>query len=436
MSKQNIIQGTVAPGFELVKQLFEDQMHTMAERQAQLCVYHRGERVVDLWADKIGDSNFSADSIANVFSSGKSLEAIAVAYLVDRGQISYDAKVTEYWPEFGANGKEGITVADVMRHEAGMATFDSHIDMEELFTDKLKQNSVGRIIEQHGLNYDGAGGGKREYHGLTRGWIINEVFRRAEPSGRTIGEFLRDEISGPLNVDVIIGVREEQMSKRIQVKALGLGKHLLYSLVPRILGRKVVHSFFTIFMFLVILIKGLRNSGGGDSDTTIPFKGEKLGPFNYFEDPNFARGETPSANANCSARGLAKLAAMMSAGGTLEGKQHLSPQAWQAMHDHPLESKMAMAGAFLTTHFSQGGVNFSLPTTSSSTTIDRDMNDGREGFIGWAGFGGSIFMWHPELDIGFAFVPTYLHTIDLFNVRGKRYQAKVLKCVKALEAAS
>ena len=56
----------------------------------------------------------------------KSLEAIAVAYLVDRGQISYDAKVTEYWPEFGANGKEGITVADVMRHEAGMANFDSH----------------------------------------------------------------------------------------------------------------------------------------------------------------------------------------------------------------------------------------------------------------------------------------------------------------------
>ena len=148
MSKQNIIQGTVAPGFESVKQLFEDQMHTMAERQAQLCVYHRGERVVDLWADKIGDSNFSADSIVNVFSSSKSLEAIAVAYLVDRGQISYDAKVTEYWPEFGANGKEGITVADVMRHEAGMANFDSQVDMEELFTDKLKQNSVGRIIEQ------------------------------------------------------------------------------------------------------------------------------------------------------------------------------------------------------------------------------------------------------------------------------------------------
>ena len=240
------VEGSVAPGFESVKQLFEDQMHTMAERQAQLCVYHRGERVVDLWADKIGDSNYSADSIVNVFSSGKSLEAIAVAYLVDRGQISYDAKVTEYWPEFGANGKEGITVADVMRHEAGMANFDSQVDMEELFTDKLKQNSMGRIIEQHGLNYDGAGGGKREYHGLTRGWIINEVFRRAEPSGRTIGEFLRDEISGPLNADVIVGVREEQMSKRIQVKALGLGKHLLYSLVPRILGRKVVHSFFTI----------------------------------------------------------------------------------------------------------------------------------------------------------------------------------------------
>jgi hypothetical protein len=285
----------------------------IAERQAQLCVYHRGERVVDLWADKIGDSNYSADSIANVFSSSKSLEAIAVAYLVDRGQISYDAKVTEYWPEFGANGKEGITVADVMRHEAGMATFDSRVDMEELLTDKLNQNSVGRIFQQQGLNYDGAGDGKREHHGFARGWIINEVFRRAEPSGRTIGEFLRDEISGPLNAGVIIGVREEQMSKRIQVKALG---------------------------------------------------------------------------------------------------------------------------AFVNTRFSQGGVNFSLPTTSSSTTLERDMNDGCEGFIGWAGFRGSIFQWHPELDIGFAFMPTYLHVIDLFYDRGKRYQAQVLKCVKAREAAS
>ena len=96
MNMEMKIEGSVAPGFESVKQLFEDQMHTMAERQAQLCVYHRGERVVDLWADKIGDSNYSADSIVNVFSSGKSLEAIAVAYLVDRGQISYYAKVTEY----------------------------------------------------------------------------------------------------------------------------------------------------------------------------------------------------------------------------------------------------------------------------------------------------------------------------------------------------
>lgn len=82
------INGKVAPGFEPIEQLYEHHMRTMSEQNTRLCVYYRGEKVVDLWASAMDDNNFSADSLVNVFSSGKSLEAIAVASLVSKGLLT------------------------------------------------------------------------------------------------------------------------------------------------------------------------------------------------------------------------------------------------------------------------------------------------------------------------------------------------------------
>lgn len=421
------IHGAVVPGFEPVRQLFEHEMRTMAEENAQLCVYHRGQKVVDLWASASGDSQFCADSLVNVFSSGKSLEAIAVAALVSRGLLRYDAKITEYWPEFGANGKEGVTVADLMRHEAGLANFDTSLDMEDLFTENIKQNTVGRIIEEQGLRYTAGSEGRREYHALTRGWIVNELFRRVDPAGRTIGEFLREEVSGPLGADVVIGVREAEKRRVSRVRMLGFGYQLLQSLVPRLFGRRIVHNVFQILRRLIRLVPSMISTGR--AGIPPPFAGANT--LGYFNAPAFAKGETPSANANGSARGLARIGAMMSAGGTFEGREYLSAEAWRAMHAHPLEAHL---GSLLLTRFTQGGVDCFTPCPPGSPRILRDFNEGREGFYGWMGFGGSIFQWHPERDIGFAFVPTSLHVLDFLNERGKRYQAQVLDCVARLPA--
>ena len=119
--KECRVQGTVAPGFEPVKRLYEHEMRGLAEENTQLCIYYRGERVVDLWASVWSDGRFTPDSIVNVFSSGKSLEAIAMASLVGRGLLDYEDKVVAHWPEFGANGKGDISVAEVLRHEGGLA---------------------------------------------------------------------------------------------------------------------------------------------------------------------------------------------------------------------------------------------------------------------------------------------------------------------------
>lgn len=428
-SKKCNIHGTVAPGFESVRQLYEHNMNTMAEENTQLCVYYRGEKVVDLWASATNDNSFSADSIINAFSSGKSLESIAMASLVSKGLLNYNAKITDYWPEFGANGKGELTVADLMRHEAGLANFDTSMALDDLLTENIKQNSVGRIIEGHAQSYSAGSANRREYHAVTRGWIVNEVFRRVDPAGRTIGEFLREDISGPLDADAIIGVKREELARVSKVSPLGFGYQFLESLKPKFLGRKIVHNIFQILGRLFRIIPAIRRRG--TATAAAPFEGMKS--IGFFNEPDLAMGETPSANANCSARGLAKIAAMMSAGGKFGGKEYLSEQAWTALHDNPVQENM---GGIFNTRFTQGGVNQFVECTASNTRMDRDFNEGREGFYGWMGLGGSIFQWHPQLDIGFGFVPTSLHVLDILNERGKTYQAEVLSCVARAEAVS
>ncbi|MEP6388991.1 MAG: serine hydrolase domain-containing protein [Halioglobus sp.] len=418
------VEGEVAPGFESVKELFAKNMSTWAEEHAQLCVYHHGKKVVDLWASVNGNDAFTGDSIVNVFSSGKSLEAIAVGSLVTQGLIDYDAKITQYWPEFGANGKEGVTVADLMRHEAGLANLDTSLDAEDLFTENIKKNAVGQVLEQHAQNYSSSG--KREYHALTRGWIVNELFRRVDSAGRTIGEYLQQEISGPLDVDVVVGVPEQDRQRMFPVKPLGFGYQIFQSFVPRFLGRRVLHNCFALFARIGKMMPSFMKGRGKPKPPPAFTQMTGLG---YFNAHDFGKGETPSANATCSARGLAKVAAMMSAGGTLNDKEVLSPDAWQALHAN---SETAMMGGVIPTRFTQGGVDRFQPTSPNSQLLERAFNEGREGFYGWMGFGGSIFQWHPDRDIGFAFVPTSLHYLDFLNERGKSYQAEVVRCVDNL----
>jgi hypothetical protein len=120
---------------------------------------------------------------------------------------------------------------------------------------------------------------------------------------------------------------------------------------------------------------------------------------------------------------------MMSAGGKWEDTEYLSGQAWTAMHDNPVKAEM---GGLLTTRFTQGGVDSFTACNPGSTSAERAFNEGREGFYGWMGLGGSIFQWHRSLDVGFAFVPTSLHVLDFLNERGKIYQAETLSCIAQL----
>ena len=88
-----------------------------------------------------------------------------------------------------------------------------------------------------------------------------------------------------------------------------------------------------------------------------------------------------------------------------------------------------MMGSVMPTRFTQGGVDYFQTCEPGSPLLQRAFNTGREGFYGWMGLGGSIFQWHPERRIGFAFVPTSLHVPDFVNERGKAYQALAVECL-------
>ncbi len=426
MGKNNQLEiyGTVAPGFESIRILYEENMRNLLERNTQLCIYFEGEKVVDLWGTAIGDSAFSPDTLVNAFSSGKSLESIAMASLVSQGLMNYGTKVTEYWPEFGAQGKGETTVADLLRHEGGMASFNQPLDPGDLLTENLKKNNIGRLIEEHDHKFRPSGK-RREYHSITRGWLLNEVFRRVDPQNRTIGEYLRQELSSPLGADVVIGLQESELGLRTPVSLPSISAWIIESLKPRFLGRKIERNMWQLMSLVFGAVRSMRDASRPAGSA---FAGQTT-VIDAFNSREVAMGETPSANTHASARGFARLAAMMADKGSFDGKEFIGEEAWEALHADATEADMG----FITTRFTQGGVAAFSEVSVSSSPLDSGLNNGREGFYGWMGLGGSLFQWHPGFRIGFGYVPTSLNILDIVNERGKAYQAEVLKCVNKLK---
>ncbi len=200
--------GTCEPRFGAVRDAFAANWADHDEVGASLCVIVGGETVVDLWgghADAERDRSWERDTIANVYSSTKGIAAAAAAMLVDRGQLDVERPVVDYWPEFGQAGKSEIKVRHLLTHEAGLAGVDEELpDGAVLDWDRM----IGALQRQAPMWTPGEGMG---YHAITYGWLVGEVIRRID--GRTCGEFVRDEIAGPLGVDFFIGLPESEDSR-------------------------------------------------------------------------------------------------------------------------------------------------------------------------------------------------------------------------------
>ncbi len=195
------IHGTVAPGFESVRDTFAANFAKGLESGASVAVTQNGVFVADLWA---GDADpdgqpWQQDTLVNVYSTTKTMTAMSVLILADRGLIDLTAPVARYWPEFGQNGKQQITVSQVMSHSAGLAGFSPALESIEQLYDW--DGICSRLAAMAPWWEPGSVSG---YHALTQGYLQGEIVRRVD--GRSIGRFFREEIAQPLGADFHIGL--------------------------------------------------------------------------------------------------------------------------------------------------------------------------------------------------------------------------------------
>ena len=167
-----------------------------------------GEFVVDLWGGKRDVANelpWEEDTVVCVFSVSKTMTALCALVLVDRGMLSLDDFVTDYWPEYGQNGKASTKVRHVMAHSAGVPDFGEHLTHAELYS----WDHVIGVIERQAASW--VPGESCKYHALTQGFIIGELVRRI--SGLSLGEFFRANIAEPLYADFHIGLKSEHFGR-------------------------------------------------------------------------------------------------------------------------------------------------------------------------------------------------------------------------------
>jgi CubicO group peptidase (beta-lactamase class C family) len=201
--QRRCVQGSAAPGFEDVVEVFERNFADRGEVGAAFAAYLDGEPILDLWgglADRQGAVEWKADTLAGVFSGTKGLVATCLLLLIERGQLELDVPVCRYWPEFAMNGKGGILVRDLVAHRAGLPGLLTPVGIEEA-TDDVRMAEL--LAAQRPISAPNAG---PQYHALTFGWLCGELVRRVD--GRTVGCFLREEIAEPLDLEVWIGLPE------------------------------------------------------------------------------------------------------------------------------------------------------------------------------------------------------------------------------------
>ncbi|CAI5441585.1 unnamed protein product [Caenorhabditis angaria] len=379
MSSSSILDnlvGNVAPGYEKVEKVFRRNFADGWEREgASITVYHKGVAIIDLqggYADKSSGRKWTDETRTVVFSTTKAVGAICVAMLVDRGYVKYSDKVVDFWPEFGKNGKENITVDWIMSHRAGLAAFDEMIRFE----DAQDFEKMSRVIENQKPNWEP--GTRSGYHAITYGWLVDQIIRRNDPKKRSVGVFFREEVAEKYNIDFHIGLpssEEHTVSRLSMPSTLHLFREILHD--PRVL--------------IVLAVFGLRPPNSiARKITTNPewFKLEQ--DVNTFNNPNLHAIEQVAALGITKSRDLARLFSLVQEG-KLFSKELLDrfrvPQVNEI--DEVVMTPLPKGHGFL---------------------YERHPNGGNKWLVGHPGYGGSTVMMDLDEEITIAYVSNGLKT--------------------------
>ena len=379
----------VAPGWEPVRDAFVHSFDIKEDRGAGVAVYHRGKCVVDLmggWRDREQAVPYDADTLQLVFSTTKGITSIAVAMCVERGLLSYEEKVSTYWPEFVAKGKADVTVAQLLSHRAGLYTVDGDITLEEA----LDWNTItSRLADTAPLfPVDSTHG----YHALTFGWLAGELVRRV--TGRSLGDFVREEIAGPLGVEMHVGL-PPALEPRVA--------HLMAHPIPKFSPEEVKTL--------------METSGPGTKGASALSLNGAFGQ-GAFNRKDVHQSQLPGANGISNARSLARIyAALVS---DIDGVHLLGEsirnRATTSNTPHGEMDEILMSA----TDFAMGFMLHSERTPFAGPTS-----------FGHNGAGGSCAFAQPSRELGSAYVMNSMMTTIDGDPRPERLIAAVSRCADA-----
>ncbi|HKE77619.1 MAG TPA: serine hydrolase domain-containing protein [Acidimicrobiales bacterium] len=372
-----VIGGTVAPGFEGVRDAFARNFSENGEAGAAFSLVHEGRTVVDLWggvADVEDGTPYGPDTLQLVFSTTKGATAICANMLAQRGELDVDAPVTEYWPEFGAAGKGDIPVRYLLCHKAGLPYVEGDLSFEEVLG---WEAPVAGLAAMEPIWEPGTAHG---YHAVTYGWLVGELVRRV--SGRSLGTFFADEVAGPLGLEFWVGLPDEQQGRVAPLTNRGLratdgtplsdddGLGGMLAQLEDLLGPGS------------LLAKAL----GGASSMPLVVDGA-------FNRPELRAAELPAANGVTNARSLARMYA--AAIGPVEGAEAVGP----------LLAPDQLAAATTTQTEGNDRVLFFETTFGLGFMTSSPFSPyGSARAFGHAGAGGSVGFADPEVGVGFGYV--------------------------------
>jgi CubicO group peptidase (beta-lactamase class C family) len=363
---------TARPGFDNVRDAFAENFTRRGERGGACCAYVNGEKVVDLWGgvrNKTTGEPWEPDTMVIVYSATKGLAAMTLAVAHSRGWLDYEERVSTYWPEFAQNGKEHVTVRQLLAHQAGLYALDVPID-RGLLSDL---DRLANVLARQKPAWEP--GTRQAYHAITLGFYEGEVLRRIDPRHRSLGQFFQDEIASPLGLDVYIRLPEDIPASRLAT-----------------IARPAAMDMLLGFPFRLLL-----SAMNPRSKIVLALRGSELP-----HDPRriYARDfEVPSGGAVASARGMARAYSVFARGGRELGLRQETLDLLAA------PAVPATRGGFFDECL-KGEVQFSLGFMKPSRTWPF----GSSSSFGSPGSGGSLGFADPENAVGYAYVTSQMGT--------------------------
>ncbi len=362
------IHGFVQPRFEGARTAFENNFTTGADIGASYCATVEGETVVDLWggyADEHASRPWAKDTIINVYSTTKTMTALCALLLADRAELDFDAPVARYWPEFAANGKEGVKVSHLMSHSSGLSGWAEPITNDDLY-DWEKVTSL--LAAQAPFWAPGTAIG---YHAITQGYLVGEVVRRI--SGQSLGTFFRKEIAEPLGADFHIGLPASEDSR-------------VADLIPPPGAPRLNDLAEPDFLY----------TNMATNPPIDPLQTRTRG---------WRGAEIPAAGGTGNARSVAQIHQILANGGWAKGKRFMSEAGCRKALEFQIEGVDGVLGVA-----QRYGMGFGLP---SATVPLPNPNS-----IFWGGYGGSVIIIDMDARTTLAYVMNKMAPTTVGDLRG------------------